>query len=113
MKAVEERLIHQMLQNEPERYRRNGRQSKPRYLKWSLGTIPYRFAQLKDQPSGGSLMPLAEALAIPAYDHYLEEALEPGIGLSVHVSYRRARKPQWEKTSPVTAAASLRSFRAS
>ena len=35
-------------------------------------------------------MPLAEALAIPAYDHYLEEALEPGIGLRVHVSYRRA-----------------------
>jgi hypothetical protein len=35
-------------------------------------------------------MPLVQALAIPAYDHYLEEALEPGIGLSVHVSYRRA-----------------------
>ncbi len=35
-------------------------------------------------------MPLAEALAIPAYDHYLEEALEPAIGLTVHVSYRRA-----------------------
>jgi hypothetical protein len=36
------------------------------------------------------LTPLLEALAIPAYDHYLDEALEPGIGLSVHVSYRRA-----------------------
>jgi hypothetical protein len=35
-------------------------------------------------------MPLVDALAIPAFDHYLEEALEPGIGLSVHVSYRRA-----------------------
>jgi hypothetical protein len=34
---------------------------------------------------------LVEALAIPAYDHYLEEALEPGIGLTVQVSYRRAR----------------------
>jgi hypothetical protein len=33
---------------------------------------------------------LVESLAIPAYDHYLEETLEPGIGLSVHVSYRRA-----------------------
>ena len=90
MKALEERLIDEMIQNHPERYRRNGSQSKPRYLKSSLGTIPYRFAQLRDQPSGRSLMPLVEALAIPAYDHYLEDALEPGIGLSVHVSYRRA-----------------------
>ena len=90
MKALEEQLINGMIQNDPGRYRRNGSQSKPRYLKSSLGSIVYRFAQLRDQHSGRSLMPLAEALAIPAYDHYLEEALEPGIGLSVHVSYRRA-----------------------
>jgi hypothetical protein len=91
MQALEERLIETMIQNEPERYQRNGRQSKPRSLRSSLGTIAYRFAQLRDQPSGRSLTPLVEALAIPAYDHYLEDALEPGIGLSVHVSYRRAR----------------------
>jgi len=90
MKGLEERLINAMVQNHPERYRRNGSQSKPRYLKSSLGTVAYRFAQLRDRESGRSLMPLVEALAIPAYDHYLEEALEPGIGLSVHVSYRRA-----------------------
>ena len=90
MKALEERLINGIIQNDPQRYRRNGSQSKPRYLKSSLGSIAYRFAQLKDQQSGRSLMPLVEALAIPAYDHYLEEALEPGIGLTVHVSYRRA-----------------------
>jgi len=86
MQALEERLMETMIQNEPERYQRNGRQSKPRCLKSSLGTIAYRFAQLRDQPSGRSLTPLVEALAIPAYDHYLEDALEPGIGLSVHVS---------------------------
>lgn len=91
MQALEERLISAMVQSDPERYRRNGSQSKPRSLKSSLGTIPYRFAQLRDQHSGRSLTPLVKALAIPAYDHYLEEALEPGIGLSVHVSYRRAR----------------------
>lgn len=90
MKALEERLINEMIQNDPERYRRNGTQSKPRYLKSSLGSVVYRFAQLKDRESGRTLMPLAQALAIPAYDHYLAEALEPGIGLSVHVSYRRA-----------------------
>lgn len=90
MKALEERLIDAMVQRDPDRYRRNGSQSKPRCLESSLGTIPYRFAQLRDRHSGRSLTPLVEALAIPAYDHYLEDALEPGIGLSVHVSYRRA-----------------------
>jgi hypothetical protein len=90
MKALEERLIDEMVQSDPERYRRNGSQSKARYLKSSLGTLAYRFAQLRDQHSGRSLTPLVEALALPAYDQYLEEALEPGIGLTVHVSYRRA-----------------------
>jgi len=90
MEALEQRLIDTMIHSEPNRYRRNGSQSKPRSLKSSLGTILYRFAQLRDRHSGRSLTPLVEALAIPAYDHYLEEALEPGIGLSVHVSYRRA-----------------------
>ncbi len=91
MQALEERLIEGMVHGDPERYRRNGTQSKPRLLKSTLGTISYRFAQLRDRHSGRSLTPLVEALAIPAYDHYLEEALEPGIGLAVHVSYRRAR----------------------
>jgi hypothetical protein len=90
MQALEERLIDRMVKSDPERYRRNGSQSRPRSLKCTLGTIAYRFAQLRDEHSGGSLTPLVEALGIPAYDHYLEEALEPGIGLSMHVSFRRA-----------------------
>lgn len=90
MQAYEERLIEAMIHNDPGRYQRNGRQSKPRNLKCSLGKIAYRFAQLRDRQNGRSVMPLVEALAIPAYEQYLEEALEPGIGLTVHVSYRRA-----------------------
>lgn len=90
MKAVEERLIEEILRSHPGRYRRNGRQSKARHLKCSLGTIPYRFAQLRDQHHRRTFMPLAEALKIPPYDHYLEEAMEPAIGLTVHVSYRKA-----------------------
>ena len=91
MQALEERMIEAMIDNEPGRYQRNGRQSRSRQLRCSLATIGYRFAQLRDRQSGGSLMPLVEALAIPAHEQYLEEALEPGIGLTVHVSYRRAQ----------------------
>ena len=47
MQAYEERLVEAMIHNDPGRYRRNGRQSKPRNLKCSLGTIAYRFAHLR------------------------------------------------------------------
>jgi len=90
MKALEERVIEQKLKQDPERYKRNGHQSKPRKLRCSLGIISYRFAQLMDPQEGRTFAPLVEALSIPAYDHYLEETMEPSIGLSVHVSYRRA-----------------------
>lgn len=49
MQALEERLIAQLLRTHPGRYRRNGRQSKPRQLRCLLGTLPYRFAQLVDR----------------------------------------------------------------
>ncbi|GFP19798.1 hypothetical protein HKBW3S03_01302 [Candidatus Hakubella thermalkaliphila] len=90
MKALEERVIEQKLEQEPGRYQRNGHQSQPRKLRTSLGVIAYRFAQLRDRQQGGTVVPLVEALSIPAYDHYLEETMEPSIGLSVHLSYRRA-----------------------
>jgi hypothetical protein len=48
------------------------------------------FAQLKDRKTGRSLTPLVKALAIPEQVRFLEEALEPGIGLCAHVSFRRA-----------------------
>lgn len=90
MKALEQRTIERLLQKDPERFGRNGFQSKSRHLKCSLGTISYRFAQVVDRRKERTFTPLAEALSIPAYEHYLDDALEPSIGLSVHVSFRRA-----------------------
>src|SRR4030042_2001888 len=81
MKALEERVIEQKLEQEPKRYQRNGHQSKPRKLRCSLGIISYRFAQLMDPQENRTFAPLVEALSIPAYDHYLEETMEPSIGL--------------------------------
>ena len=90
MKAIEEKVVAHWVQKDPVRYRRNGTQSKARQLKSSLGPIRYRLAQMVDRKTGKSFTPLVSALSIPAHDHYLEEALEPAIGLVVHVSFRRA-----------------------
>lgn len=89
-KALEDKEIQKWKQKDPARYCSNGHQSKPRKIKSSLGTIPYRFAQMVDQKKNRTFLPLKEALKIPAHDHYLDEALEPPLGLVVHVSYRRA-----------------------
>lgn len=90
MKAIEEKEVGRWSQKDPERYRRNGTQSKARQLKSSLGSIRYRLAQMVDRKTGKSFTPLVSALSIPSHDHYLEEAMEPSIGLVVHVSFRRA-----------------------
>jgi hypothetical protein len=91
MNALEEKEIQRLQEKNPERYRRNGHQSKPRRLQCSLGEISFRFAQMVDRKTGHTFMPLVEALSIPAHDHFLEEAMEPSVGLVMHVSFRRAQ----------------------
>lgn len=114
MKALEERVVQRWLEKDADRYQRNGHQSKPRQLKCSLGTVPYRFAQVVDRKKGSTFMPLVEALKIPAHDHYLEEALEPSIGLAVHVSFRRAtgevKRIQGQSMSHTTVHSRLQEF---
>jgi len=88
LKALEEREIQKMMSAEPGRYVYNGHQRNARRLYSSLGNFYYQFRQLKDSKDGRTFAPLPEILSLPAYDHYLDEALEPGIGLAVHVSYR-------------------------
>ncbi len=114
MKALEDRVIKQQLQQEPGRYQRHGHQSKPRTLQSSLGEIAYRFAQLWDRKENRTILPLSKALSIPPYDHYLEESMEPSIGLSVHVSYRRAtsevQRIQGQSMSHTTVHSRLQAF---
>ncbi len=114
LQALEEKVLDHWLQKDPDRYRRNGCQSKPRQLKCSLGTISYRFAQVVDRKKGKTFMPLAQALSIPAHDHFLEEAMEPSIGLAVHVSFRRAtsevERLQRQSMSHTTVHRRLREF---
>jgi transposase-like protein len=55
-----------------------------------------------------------EALSIPAYDHYLEETMEPPLGLSIHLSYRRAtsevQRIQGQSMSHTTVHSRLQKF---
>ena len=90
LEAIEEHAVLRQIEKDPQRYRKNGHQSKPRKFSCSMCDFSYRFAQVKDGKTGRSLTPLVKALAIPEQVRFLDEALEPGIGLCVHVSYRRA-----------------------
>jgi hypothetical protein len=90
LEAIEEKAVLRQIEKDPQRYRKNGHQSKPRKFSCSMCDFSYRFAQVKDCKTGRSLTPLVKALAIPEQVRFLDEALEPGIGLCVHVSYRRA-----------------------
>lgn len=59
-------------------------------------------------------MPMVQALSIPMHDHFLVEALEPSIGLAMHVSFRRAtsevERIQHQSMSHTTVHRRLREF---
>jgi hypothetical protein len=96
MKAIEEKIIEQKLSQEPQQFKPNGHQSRPRKLLSSLSTICYRFAQLVDCKENRTLTPLTEELSIPSHDPILDEATEEPMGLTIHVSYRRAlQEMEW------------------
>lgn len=113
-KALEDKVVEMLKEKDPGRYVSNGHQSKVRKLKCSLGEVAYRFAQMVDREKERTFLPLAKALQIPAYDHYLHESLEPSLGLVVHVSYRRAAKEakriQGRGMSPSTLHTRLQEF---
>lgn len=92
LEAIEIKAVQRYIDKDPVRYRKNGHQREPRKMSCSFCKFAYRFAQVKDLKTGKTFMPLSKALSIPAHVHYLEESLEPSIGLCTHVSYRRAAK---------------------
>jgi hypothetical protein len=90
LETIEENAVSRQIEKDPQRYRKKGHQSKPLKFSCSMCDFSYRFAQVKDGKTGRSLAPLVKALAIPEQVRFLDEALEPGINLCVHVSYQRA-----------------------
>ncbi len=90
--AIEEQTITDTMNQDTEhRYVRNGRQQQ-RTLKTSFGDLKYCFAQIKYKQLNQNIVPLRDKLHIPKYQRYQQEAMEPSIGLAVHLSYNRSEK---------------------
>jgi len=62
LEAIEEKAVARQVEKDPQRYCTNGTKSKARQFSCSLGDFSYRFAQLKDRKTAGSLMPLVKSL---------------------------------------------------
>lgn len=90
LEAIEERKIEEMQKAHPERWIRNGHESKARTFRGSIGEVRHRMAQLYDRKTEKTILPLREALSITDRRRIVEEATEAGVGQVVHVSYRRS-----------------------
>jgi len=88
--ALEDRAVQNLVESAPGRYRKNGHQSTARQMKTFFGTVGYRLRQMIDSHTGQTIFPLAQILALLPYRRYQPQALEPGVGLVMHLSYRQA-----------------------
>jgi hypothetical protein len=88
--ALEERAVQTLMESDPGRYRKNGHQSTSRQMKTFFGTVCYRLRQMIDNQTGQAIFPLAQTLDLLPYRRYQPGALEPGVGLVMHLSYRQA-----------------------
>jgi len=88
--AMEEQAIQNLMEGDPERYQKNGHQSTSRQMKTFFGTVCYRLRQMIDNQTGKKIYPLAQTLDWLPYRRYQPGALEPGVGLVMHLSYRQA-----------------------
>lgn len=89
-KAIEASAVEKLISMDDEfMFSPNGRQ-RERTLKTSFGDLKYSFAQVRDNRTGQTIVPLREKLKIPKYKRYLNESLEPALGLSIHLSYGRS-----------------------
>ena len=59
-------------------------------MKTFFGTVRYRLRQMIDSQTSKAIFPLAQTLALLPYRRYQPGALEPGVGLVMHLSYRQA-----------------------
>lgn len=89
-KALEDKVIAEIKENNPGRYNRNGKRHKARQLKTSYGIFRYNYALVFDKYDKKTITPLPEIIGLPAYERNIKEAAEGGAGLVCHLSYRKS-----------------------
>ncbi len=89
-KALEERTVGRLRREHRGRYAGNGHQPNARKLITPFGAFRYRMIQMIDTQTGKTIVPLAKELGLEPYKQYQAGALESGIGLAIHLSYRQA-----------------------
>ena len=87
--ALEERMVSRWRREHPGHYISNGHQSNARKLITHFGAFCYRMIQTIDTQTGKTIIPLAKELRLEPYKRYQAGALESGIGLAIHLSYRQ------------------------
>lgn len=90
--ALEERSVRELKATHPGRYISNGHLPRPRQLRTPFGLYRYRLAQLYDKLERRTVIPLRVNGFLPLYKRCMESSQEAGVGLAVHLSYRRSAK---------------------
>jgi len=90
LRAIEERAIDRIKKGETGHYVLNGHQRKARKLITHFGVFYYRMAQMRNKDTGKVIVPLAKEIKLLPYKQYQGEAMEAGVGLSIHLSFDRA-----------------------
>lgn len=91
-RAIEEKIIYEMKKSEPSRYVKNGYQHKARQIRTCFGIFRYRLTQVYDKIKGKNLVLLRNNGFLQKYKQCTKESGEAGIGLAVHLSYRKSVK---------------------
>jgi len=80
LEAFEDKAIDELKNSHPNRYVRNGRQSRGRKFITSFGPVRYKLAQVYDKRRGKIFCPLLRKLSVTPYKQYQREALEAAVG---------------------------------
>ena len=88
--SIEEMVIKELKTTFPRRYVKNGHQGSIRKLRTPFGVFQYRLARIFDKLENKTIIPLYKKIFIPSHKQHIAQTVEPGIGLAIHLSYRRS-----------------------
>lgn len=90
LRSIEDRLWMNLMARNPGRYRHKGRQ--PRIWQLPFGKVSMPLLKLWDDKERRMVVPLREALDLPAYIRWTEDSLVPSYRLALIQSFRKSVK---------------------